>query len=314
MTRASRRATPEVEGLEGRQLLSTLIINRSSGQALDDPNGAPAPGIGMIQWTPNGGPNQQWDFRLLQNGDFIIQNVNSGKVLDDPGASPFNLTPIIQSDWAIYEQAANQWWKLDPVYPFQGYFEIQNVASGKFLDDPASSIVPGTQIIQYDWNGGANQQWHLDCPLWVDSSTIENSASGQVLDDPNYSVDDGTQIIQWGFNDGPNQWWNFLLLNDGEYVIQNAWSGLVLTNPGSSLDNGTGIVQQEWKGGANQQWVLEATNPGIDPNANYGWFRLVNLASGQVLDDPNSSRDSGTGIIQWERDGGNNQLWSIGTY
>ena len=55
--------------------------------------------------------------------------------------------------------------KYVPTIPSQqssyGHFTIINEASGKVLDDPNSSLDSGTQIVQYDWNGGDNQQWTI---------------------------------------------------------------------------------------------------------------------------------------------------------
>ena len=40
-------------------------------------------------------------------------------------------------------------------------FYILNAASGKVLDDPNFSTSNGAQIIQFQLNGGLNQQWKL---------------------------------------------------------------------------------------------------------------------------------------------------------
>jgi hypothetical protein len=52
---------PDCEGLEGRQLLSTYIRNRYSGKVLDDPAFSRRDGTDIIQYTYNGGLNQQWE-------------------------------------------------------------------------------------------------------------------------------------------------------------------------------------------------------------------------------------------------------------
>jgi hypothetical protein len=39
-----------------------------------------------------------------------------------------------------------------------GYYVI-NAFSGKVLGNPGSSRSHGTGIIQWNWNGGKNQQW-----------------------------------------------------------------------------------------------------------------------------------------------------------
>jgi hypothetical protein len=42
------------------------------------------------------------------------------------------------------------------------------------------------------------------------------------------------------------------------------------------------------------------------------WSDLINTFSGKVLGNPGSSRSNGTGIIQWQLNGGLNQQWQIG--
>jgi hypothetical protein len=137
-------------------------MNAASGKVLDDPAYSVDNGTGIIQYDLNLGLNQQWNFLLLNNGNYEIQNGWSGKVLDDPNSSPNNGTGIIQWDW---NGGANQQWDLVPTIPSPdssyGWFTIINEASDKVLDDPASSPYSGTQIIQYDWKGGDNQQWAI---------------------------------------------------------------------------------------------------------------------------------------------------------
>jgi hypothetical protein len=44
-------------------------------------------------------------------------------------------------------------------------YYIVNSSSGKVLDDPGFSTSNGAIIQQYQWNGGANQQWKLRWPF-----------------------------------------------------------------------------------------------------------------------------------------------------
>ena len=85
---------------------------------------------------------------------------------------------------------------------------IQNAFSGKVLDDPAFSTSNGTAMIQYDYNGGTNQEWKL-VPLADGNYLIQNAYSGKVLDDSGYSTSDGTAVIQYDYNGGTNQEWTF---------------------------------------------------------------------------------------------------------
>ena len=140
-------------------------------------------------------------------------------------------------------------------------YTITNVYSGKALDDPGGSTANGTQIIQYQLNGGLNQKWEL-IQLYNGNYVIFNDASGKVLDDPGGSTANGTQIIQYQLHGGLNQQWKLVhlygpVVGDTErYEIINVASGKALDDPGGSMANGTPIIQYQLHGGFNQQWRI----------------------------------------------------------
>src|SRR5262252_6249120 len=70
---------------------------------------------------------------------------------------------------------------------------LVNINSGKALDVPAFSTLPGTLIDQWSFNGGTNQQWDL-VPYIGGHYVIMNTNSGQVLDVPYASTSPGTLI------------------------------------------------------------------------------------------------------------------------
>ena len=165
MSRTCKHAfRPDCEAMEGRQLLSYIILNVASGKALDVPGGSTANGVPIIQYQPHQGLNQQWELIRLYNGNYLIVNDASGKALDDPGGSKANGVSIIQYQ---LHGAPNQQWRLvhlppGPVVGDNYRFNIINVASGKALDDPGGSKANGVQIIQYQPHQGLNQQWDIE--------------------------------------------------------------------------------------------------------------------------------------------------------
>ncbi len=178
-----------------------------------------------------------------------------------------------------------------------------NAYSGKVLDDPAFSTANGTQIDQYQLNGGTNQRWDL-VPLADGNDLIVNAYSGKVLDDPAFSKSNGTLIDQYQRNGGTNQQWRIVTLANGNDEVFNAYSGKVLDDPAFSTANGTKVDQYQLNGGTNQQWKLLAAGsaPAV---TNY----VVNAYSGKVLDDPAFSTANGTHIDQYQLNGGTNQRW-----
>jgi Ricin-type beta-trefoil lectin domain-like len=65
-----------------------------------------------------------------------------------------------------------------------GYY-ISNESGGMVLDNPAGTERSGTQMIQWQWHGGANQQWTLlaagDGPAVT--YHVWNAANGDLLGD-----------------------------------------------------------------------------------------------------------------------------------
>jgi hypothetical protein len=214
-----------------------------------------------------------------------------------------------------------------------GYY-ISNESSSKVLDDPDFSRSNGAVIQQYQLNGGTNQQWNL-VGLPDGNQKIVNAQSGMVLANYDHSTSNGTPIVQRPWLGSLNEQWQIFPQGNGKVEIRNAYSGKVLDNPAGSERNGTQMIQWQWHGGANQQWTLLAAGDGpalpyLIQNAATGDLAgygvphdfvpladghslIVNMNSGEVLDDPDFSRANGTPIQEFQLNGGQNQEWIIST-
>jgi hypothetical protein len=84
------------------------------------------------------------------------------------------------------------------------------------------------------------------------------------------------------------------------YGIMNTSSGQFLDVTGGA---GAGVVQAAGTGAADQQWQLVSTGD--------GFYKVVNVASGQLLNIPNGSTTVGTQLIQWPDDNGANAQWRV---
>ena len=74
------------------------------------------------------------------------------------------------------------------------------------LDDTNLSLVDGTQMQQYQCEGGYQQMWTLHPVSGVaDTYTVVNQLSGKCLDVSGLSTADGAQVIQWTCTGGTNQ-------------------------------------------------------------------------------------------------------------
>ncbi|GAA2143044.1 hypothetical protein GCM10009760_28960 [Kitasatospora kazusensis] len=133
-----------------------VLVNRSTGEVLDAPGYAMNDGAPIVQWSRNGGTDQQWKFIDSGDGNYRLQNRNSGKVLDDYNWSKTEGSELVQ--WRDLN-GANQQFHL--AKSPDGYVRLINRFSGKAVEVPGGSKADGSHIAQYhDWNG-AQQQWQL---------------------------------------------------------------------------------------------------------------------------------------------------------
>jgi Ricin-type beta-trefoil lectin domain-like len=139
-------------------------------------------------------------------GIYTIVNKNSGQVISVQDDSMSNGAKIVT--YGSGSHSAQQW----KLYYNNGYYSLQAVHSGKWLDCPGLSTADGTQMIQWDWNGGKNQLW-----AWQGVSAQygfwNSKNSGKVLDASGWGIKDNTAVIQWpakSGNDANNQLWTWV--------------------------------------------------------------------------------------------------------
>jgi len=133
-----------------------ILVNRNSGQVMGV-NGS-GDGANVQQVTYSGALTQQWDVTPVDSrigGDFSYFRINpaadSTKSLDLYGFSLDNGGNIDQWTTGLY---GNNQWYLD--YAEDGWFYIRSRESSK------CAIVDATNnVVQWDKNGGYEQQWRL---------------------------------------------------------------------------------------------------------------------------------------------------------
>lgn len=135
-------------------------------------------------------------------------------------------------------------------------YRIVSVHSGKALDVAGASRDDGAIIHQWQYAGGANQQWRLEV-TGDGYYRIISVHSGKCLDIAGASTRDGEAVIQSSCHDGDNQRWRLISAGSG-VVIQARHSAKVLDVVDWGTNNGAKIAQWTRHDGANQQWRLEA--------------------------------------------------------
>ncbi len=84
----------------------------------------------MIEWSANGGDNQNWYFTSNGAGFYTIRNGSSGLYLTDPGARAAAGAKLVQEP---ANGGDSQLWSLSA--SGSGYI-IHNKAGGTVMDDP----------------------------------------------------------------------------------------------------------------------------------------------------------------------------------
>ena len=134
------------------------IVNKHSGLVLDIEGNNRNNGGNIIQWTKNGGNNQQFKAVRLSSGHYKLVSALHGKVMDVDNNSKDNGANVHMWD---DNGGANQQWTIDFVDGAYAYIISRN--SGKSLDADDWGTVAGGNVIQ--WQLGtmqANQLWKFE--------------------------------------------------------------------------------------------------------------------------------------------------------
>jgi hypothetical protein len=161
-----------------------------------------------------------------------------------------NVTMSWHNNWTI-DTSTGAWTDNSSTY-----YDIVNKNSGMLLDVSGASKTAGTKVIQWNSNGGANQQWMLSS-VGDGYFNIINKNSGLYLDVTSSSTTAGANIIQWTPAGGASQEWGLVAVTGGYYNIVNKNSGLVLDVSGGSTTAGANVIQWNNNNGGNQYWVLK---------------------------------------------------------
>ncbi|WP_075187774.1 RICIN domain-containing protein [Teredinibacter haidensis] len=135
------------------------------------------------------------------------------------------------------------------------YYRLVNRNSNKDLDVNGGSTSDGASVLQWEWNGGNNQQWEI-ISVGGNYNKIKNRNSGKLLDVNGGSSSDGANVIQWPDNGSENQHWQLIDVGGSYYQLVNRLSGKALDVSGGLVENGANVVQWSDNNGTNQQWQL----------------------------------------------------------
>lgn len=239
----------------------------------------------------------------ITSGVYTI-TATGNRALDIAGASTSNDTPAVSY---TLNGSVSQTWMVTKLP--NGYYTLQNVNSGRYLDVFNGSVYNGSSIGLYDGNGGINQQFAIVQNRDSGGYYIQTVVSGRVVDIAGNSYENNTHLDTFTANGTSAQSWNFnltILPTNGTYQIINPVTGKSLDATGGRVySNGTPV--QLWDAAVDsgaQRWDLTS-------NGN-GTVSITNADSGKSLDVANGLiNNDGQGIQLWNNGRGGNQIWNI---
>ncbi len=229
--------------------------------------------------------------RYFPDGVYTISAKHSGLVLGTNGSSVQQQSPTGEN---------SQVWRIQNIGA--SHFKIISVASGKVLDVSDASKEVGAKILQYDWNDGYNQKWHLmDCGDGYHRLVSVNTL-GKTVEVSGSSKSAGANAVLGDFAYKDNQLWKIAsadkeILSGGYYRLENRGSQ-------KSLDAGSadGVTLVALQNKASQIWKLE--------DLYNGCFTIASSADNKVLDNKGSAA-SGAAITCLSGTKRFSQQWQI---
>jgi hypothetical protein len=175
--------------------------------------------------------------------------------------------------------------------------------SGNFcLAVSAGSTTSGANALQWNCNGGAEQDWRLRARS-DGKYEIRNDHSKMCLAFAAGSKENSAQAIQWPCNDATlDQTWLLTKAANGYTQLKNANSLKCLAIPAASKDNGEHAIQYTCAAGhAEQSWALKARTSGQ---------RVVNKNSNLCLSN-DAVQTNGAHIVQTVCNDANDAEWHV---
>ena len=127
--------------------------NNTFGLLLDVSGASTSPGAEVIDWWANGGSNQVWTFYPVGDDVYEIANQNSGQCLTTDGIAGHGVF-----QWPC-AGSVTQIWSTGLTPTSVSAWTISNPWSGLYLDVSGNNPWPGTSLIVWYYNGGANQHF-----------------------------------------------------------------------------------------------------------------------------------------------------------
>jgi hypothetical protein len=130
------------------------LTARNSGKCVDVSDNSAADNATVVQYTCNGGLNQQWRLESAGDGYYRVLAEHSGKCLDVENASTADKAYVNQYHCG---SGTNQQWQFKDLG--DGYFQLVARHSGKCLDVAEASTANDARLTQWTCGSGTHQQF-----------------------------------------------------------------------------------------------------------------------------------------------------------
>ena len=209
-------------------------------------------GHNVCLWDNTYHPSQRWVFECKAGNGYIIHCAGNTNCVLDINSSGSVCVRNYNPD------SYSQIWYLTPaeVEIYSGYYYIQNVNSGKYLDASGAGDYNNCDVITYTFNGTNAQKWYISGS--PSSYKIKPKCTvSRVLNQYGDNVESGHNVCLWDNTNHPSQRWSFEAVPGS-----NAFMIHCAGNPNCVLDvtSGNSVYVRERLGCPSQLWVLIPAN------------------------------------------------------
>jgi hypothetical protein len=267
--------------------VNTLTV-QSANLCLAVAAGATTTGAHVLQWTCNGGAEQDWRIRSRGAGRYEIRNDNSKMCLAIGSGSKENAAHVLQ--WTCRDATLDQAWQLSK--DAKGNTQLKNVNSGQCLAIGGGSKENGEHAIQWPCNASrpADQSWNVK-PRTSGKRIISKNSNLCLSNDG--IKDNGAHVVQTACDRANDAEWHLTTMTNGYTEIRNDRSNLCLAIGSGSKENGAHALQWTCGGPTHleQSWQVVTGTAGV--------VEIRNANSGQCLAIGSASKVDGAHALQW---------------
>ncbi len=232
----------------------------------------------------------------IENGDYSIQNYNSGLFLT---SSSIRGATVYQD---YYMGDDSQKWIIQSTNDGESFF-IVSKKTGYLLDVYGANMSEGENINADQRNENVNQRWMFYETFNLEKQVLPNDIYYIVTKmDTNkgLSIQSGINIQLNDINSSSQQF-KIESLHDGYYRIINVNSGLSLHVSSGGIQSGSNVELSTYlDGDMSYKWMVTKINDS---------YIIMNAKSGLVLDANGAKPVNGANIMIHTNNGGDNQRW-----